>query len=172
MSITADRNQLIAAMASGKPVASFIKTILGKVDVTVWDVFQNMPVHILLEGDPRKREDGSYVDLYSAYEVTFFKRANKRHFELGNLVEFTHDEPEAKSSIESYTDDGLKDLLNSPFLKLQSALNSTESVAVLFRMEHLAKELEKSDKILNAIRSRISEIQQMEYEPDEKYLEE
>lgn len=162
MNTIADKNQLASAMATGRPFKSYIKTILGKVNVTVWDMFTNTPVGLLLEGDPRKKEENSYIDLYSEYEDVFFKRANKRHFEVGNLVEYVKKEEKRERTLEEFTDEELIEIINSPFLKLQNALNKTNSVALLFRFEGLATELEKSDKVLSAIRSRLSEAQENE----------
>lgn len=163
MNTVVDRNQLVSAINSGKPFKSYIKTILGKVYVTVWDVFQNIPVGVILEGDPKTKADGSYIDLYTEYEDSFFRKHNKRHFDLGNLVEYVRKEEEKKEKqLEAYSDEELKALINSPFLKLQNALNKTQSVALLFRMEGLAIDLEKSEKVVGAIRSRLSEVQQEE----------
>lgn len=159
--VVKDRNALFSAMSKGKPFKSYIKTILGKVFITYWDVFENKPVGGLLEGDPRKKEDGSYIDLYSEEEDHFFRRSNRKHFDVGVLTAYEHPENEVRErTIEEFSDDELKELINSPFLKLQNAINKTSSEAVVYRILNLAQDLEKSDKVITAIESRLSEIQQ------------
>lgn len=163
MNSVLSREQLASAMATGKPYKSYIKTILGKVYVTIWDIFENVPVGLILQGNPRNNEEGTFVDLYSEYEYNFFRKANKKHIDSGYLVEYTHPENVVvEKPLEQYSDEEIKELINSPFLKLRDALNKTKSVALLFRFESIASDLEKSDKILSAIRSRLSEVQQEE----------
>jgi len=150
---------IYSAMQVGKPYKSYRKTILGKVYVTILDPFtQETPIGIHLEGEPTT-DERAIVDIWSEKEDVFFKRMNKRHFETGNLIPYIREEKEAKRTVENSTDEELKALINKPFLSLQAVLNKTNSEALVFRILTLAKELEKSDKIIKAIESRLSEIQ-------------
>ena len=149
-----------AAMQEGKPYRTYKKTILGKVYLSLLDPFSGNPTGLLLSGDPRKNEESSIVDVWSEREDLFLKRQNKLHFERGIIVSFTRPETEERVRvIEEYSDEELKELINSQFMKLQHAINKTESEIVLTRMIDLAKELDKSDKIVSAIEKRLSEIQ-------------
>jgi hypothetical protein len=168
-----DRNLLFSAMNTGIPIHSYVKTILGRVYINVWDTMTNQPMGLLLSGDPRKSEDSCIYDVWSEQENVFFKRMNKRHFETGTIIEYKRKtENEPVKTIESSTDDELKAILTAPFLKLQHVLNATESIALLFRIKNMAVEMEKSEKIVRAIDSRIAEIQQAEFvEPEQKTVE-
>lgn len=158
-----DRNIVSSAIHGGAPLCSYIKTTLGKVYVTVWDSFVNEPVGVILEGDPRKQDEGCIVDIWSKEEDYYFKSKNKRHIQTGEMIIFSRKQEERERTVEEYTDAELTDVINSKFFTLQNILNSTESVAVLFRIKTLAQELEKSDKLMKAIEARLSEVQAQEY---------
>lgn len=156
-----ERTRLFSAMNTGTPYKSYIKTILGKAFVHGWDVFTNTPTGFILEGDPRKHDEGSIYHVYSEMEDVFFRKMNKKHFSNGVLIEYVAPQDEKRErTIEEFTDEELKNLINQPFFTLRSALNKTQSEAVLFRFLSLAQELEKSTKVIGEIESRISEVQE------------
>jgi hypothetical protein len=161
------RNEIFSAMHSGKPFKSYIKTVLGKVIVQIWDNFTEKPGEIILKGDPKKREQTCIVDVWSEKEDIFFTRLNRKHFATGMIIPFKRaEEPvQQEKPIEQSTDEELKAIINKKFLGLSSQLNKINSVAVLFRMRSLAEEMEKSEKITRAIESRISELQADETAP-------
>lgn len=167
-----DRNQLFSAMHEGKPLKSYIKTILGREFVHVWDSMTNQPIGVILEGDPRKQDESCIWDVWSEQEDVFFRRMNSKDFASGILIEYKRSTEEPKRTIEASTDDELRALVNSPFLKLQHAMNSTESIALLFRIKNLAEEADKSEKIMRAIEARISEVQAKEYQTPEPTITE
>jgi len=161
---TLGRNELFAAIHEGKPFKSYIKTILGKVAVQLWDNFLDKPVDVILQGDPKRKEDTCIVNVFSAREDAFFLRVNKKHFATGMLIPYVAKEisEPVEKPIEQSTDDELKAIINKKFLALSSAVNKINSTAVLFRMRGLAEEMEKSEKITRLIESRISELQSQE----------
>lgn len=161
---TQDRN-IVGAMHGAAPTASYIKTILGKVYITLWDSFENQPVGMILEGDPRKKDESSIVDVWSSDEDFYFRSKNKRNLETGHIISFVRKEEVRERSIEEYSDEELTTIINSKFFTLQSILNSTSTVAVLFRIKNLAQELDKSEKLIRAIEARISELQAEEFKP-------
>jgi hypothetical protein len=158
-------NDLYSAMSGGRPLKTYIKTILGRVYVTVLDMLTGTPTPsgVILTGDPRKKEPETMIDVWSEQEDYFFRQKNKRHFDQGILIEYTRVETPHERTIEEFSDEELKTLINKPFLALQNTLNKTNSVATLYRIEGLAKELEKSTKVISAIESRLSEVQQGEF---------
>jgi hypothetical protein len=158
----------ILGQINGEPIKSYTKTILGKIYVMVLDRFSGQPVGILLSGDPRKQDDGSIVEIFSEVEDIYFRKANKRHFEVGNIIPFTKKVEPKERTIEEYSDEELTVLVNQKFLALQHTLNKTVSVAVLFRMLNLAEANDKSEKIISAIKARISEVQMQEVTPNRK----
>ncbi len=157
--MTQINTELITAMNSGKPVRSYIKTILGKVFVTVWDPFTNTPTGLILSGDPKKREESSIIDMFTELQDSFFRRMNRRQLETGVVIPYTRVEEAKERTIEESTDEELETLVNQKFLALQSTLNKVNSEPVLFRMLQIARDLEKSEKIIRAIEARLSEIQ-------------
>lgn len=163
MSDVLSRNEL-TVIDESKPFASYMKTILGRVGVNVWDRFTNMPAYVILEGDPRRKDEKAIVDVWNQREDMFFRRNNQRHFEKGILIPYTRPENvQTELPIEQFSDDQLKEIVNSKFLALQNKLNKIDSIAVLFRMITIAEELDKSSKITDAIQARISELQMAEY---------
>ena len=168
---TQDRNLANSAMHGGTPLKSYIKTTLGKVHVVVWDSFVNQAVEMLLEGDPRKPDESCIIDVWSQEEDYFFKSKNSSHLKTGNVIIYSRSTEEKPRTIEEYSDDELKAIVNSKFFTLQNVLNNTESIAVLFRIKTLAQELEKSDKLIKAIDARISEVQAQEFKPLPKSIE-
>lgn len=160
-----DRNIASGAIHGGSPFKSYIKTILGKVYVSVWDSFENKPEGWILEGDPRKVDDGCIVDVWTPEEDFYFRNKNKRHLQTGDVIVYERKAVEKERTVEEYSDAELTEIVNSKFFTLQNVLNNTDSVAVLFRIKNLAQDLEKSEKLLKAIEARISEVQAEEFKP-------
>lgn len=161
-----DRNIVSSALHGGKPLKSYIKTILGKVYVTVWNSFENMPEGLILYGDPRKSEDTCVIDVWNHDEDYYFRTKNKRHLQAGNLISYERKEETSEKSAEEFSDAELEKLLEDKFKKffsLQSLLNETDSIALLFRIKRIAEEQERSDKVIKAVEARIAELQAGEY---------
>ena len=157
------RNELLS-IEEEKPYASYIKTILGRVGVNVWDRFTNTPAYIILSGDPKRKDSGCIVDVWTQKEDAFFRRSNERHFAKGTLIAYSRPlNIVEETKIEQYTDEQLKELINSRFAGLNKRLNEIESIPVVYRMMSLASEMEKSERIINALKARISELQMAEY---------
>jgi hypothetical protein len=152
--------EIYSAMQNGKPFKTYQKTILGKVYITALDPFSGSPVGYLLEGDPRNEDETTYFDVWSEKEDLFLRRMNKLQFESGNIIKKSRKEDvDVTRSYESFTDDELKEVISSPFLSLRKTLNQIETTAVLYRMITLATEMEKSEKLIGAIKARLSEVQ-------------
>lgn len=163
---------IYGAMQTGTPFKSYQKTILGKACVTIWDSFNEIPSFLILEGDPKKTEDGTVVDIWNEKEDVFFHKMNRNHFQQGILREITRANLPKEERVEDSSDEQLSALLKTPFLKLQNQLNKMESEAVVFRLLTIAREEEKSEKLIKAVEARLAEIQQAEYEPEEDSNEE
>lgn len=148
---------VFSAMQTGKPHATFKKTILGQVYVTVLSPFSNQPEGLLLTG--AKDSETSMVDVWSEMEYVFFKRLNKRHLERGILIQIEKQEAKVEKFIEQYSDEELINVINQKYIAFQKVLSGITSEAVLFRMLDLAKELEKSAKIIGVIEAKIAELQ-------------
>ena len=157
-------NEIFSAMVGGKPIKTYIKTILGRVYVTTLNMITGTPTPegVILDGDPKKKEPGAMFDVFSEQEDYFFKKMNKLHFDEGVLIEYSKTETPTERTIEQFTDEELKALITKPFLALKNTLNSTKSVATLFRILTLAEEMDKSKKTIDAIKSRLSEAQEAE----------
>jgi hypothetical protein len=161
---TQDKN-IVGGMHGGKPIGSYIKTTLGKVYVSAWDSFENQPVGIMLEGDPRKKEESSIIDMWSQEENFYFRNKNKVLLQSGDIISYERTDVVKERAIEEFSDDELIAIINSKFFAFQKVLNTTTSVNVLFRIKNLAQDLEKSEKLMKTIDARISEVQAEEYKP-------
>ena len=166
------RNEL-SVIDEDKPYASYIKTILGQVGVNVWDRYMNQPAYVILQGDPRRKDETTIVDVWNSREDSYFKRNNAKHFSKGILIPYSRPENVVQEvAVEQYTDNQLKEIINAKFLSLRNKLAKIESIAVLFRMITLAEEMEKSSKIVDAIQARISELQMAVYGEKAEQVEE
>jgi N-methylhydantoinase B/oxoprolinase/acetone carboxylase alpha subunit len=149
-------------MVGGKPYKTYSKTIMGRVFITVLNMLTGNPTPegVILSGDQRKDEPSSYYSVFSEQEDIFFRKMNRRHFEQGILIEKVLKEASKERTVEEYTDEELKAQIAKPFLALQHLLNSVKTVATLYRIQTLAREMEKSEKVMKAIESRLSEVQE------------
>ena len=154
-------DDIYSLMQTGDPYRSYFKTVPSKLYLTIWDSFDGKPKGLIIQGTD---VESCIVDVWSEKEDVFLRRANKRHFDMGYLVPHTRKEKEVSEPVNVYTEEELDELLNSPFLKLQSAVNKMTSVAPIFRMISLAKAQEKSEKILAFLEGKLSELQMQEYE--------
>lgn len=156
-------NALFSAMSGGKPYKTYKKVILGRVFVTVLNMSTGVPTPegIIMSGDPGKNEQGTLYDVFSEQEDYFFRKMNQSHFQEGIIIEYKRNPEQVRErTIEEFTDEELKSLIAKPFLALQNTLNKTSSVATLYRILGLAREMDKSEKVIRAIESRLSEVQQ------------
>ena len=164
-----EQGSVYSLMQTGTPYKSYIKTILGKLYVNIWDSFTNKPIGIIIQGNPKTEDiESCIVDVWSEQEDVYLKRTNKRHFDTGYLIEYKRIEKTKEKSPNDLTDDELNSLLNSKFLTLQSAVNKMTSVAPIFRMIEMAKEQEKSQKIITFLEGKLSAIQLQEYKTEEE----
>lgn len=169
-----DNNGIYSAMVGGKPYKTYIKRILGRVYVTYLNMLTGTPTPegVVLDGDPKKREPNTMIDVWSEQEDYYFKKMNKRQFELGNITEFIREEAPKEKTIEEFSDEELKAIIEKPFKATEAILNKTNSVAVLYRILTLARELEKSEKFVRHIESRLSEVQESLITPMPSTIEE
>lgn len=154
--------QVFVDMQEGKPYKTYAKTILGKVYVEILDPFTQQPYGMLLVGNPRKKEHSCYIDVWSSMEDAFFRRRNRKHLETGVLIQFERDaeatdiRPEFMADA---SDEKLVEVLAMKYMALVSTLNKITSETTVQRLIDLAKENEKSIKIINTLEARLSELQ-------------
>ena len=156
--------QTYSAMQTGTPHKSYIKTILGRVRIFLLNPFSKNPEELLLFGNPRQQPDSAIIDMWSPEEDLFFRKKNKIQFEKGNLIEFIRPETTEISEEEKYntlTNEELTVILKAPFFNLQRAMEKMTAVAPVFRLLSLAEDMGKSEKYMNHIRARISELQEI-----------
>lgn len=159
---------VVSAINRGEPFEVYKKTILGKALVRIINPFNYKEEERLLEGNPEKNEEDCFLKLWSMAESEYFKAYNKKHLESGVLVKIEKTPEKKAKSVNAVTDEEMDEMLNSPFFTLQAALNKFTSTAPVYRLERMAENQEKSEKILNAIRARLSEIQELEYSAGNK----
>ena len=156
-----------AAMQTGSPYRSYIKTVLGQIYVNVLDPFSGEPAGIFLKGNPKgKGKEKCIVDVWDEKQDVFFRRANVYHFNKGYLLEYkrTVNELPKEKTILEYTDEELSEkILKLRFTSLQSQINKIEQAAVLVRLIDLARENESSEKVINTLESKLAELQEKEF---------
>lgn len=156
------------AIENISPYTSYIKTILGQVYVTVLSPFNNEPEGVILAGNPRveKELEGCIVDVWSQKEDMYFRRVNSKNLEIGYIIPYTRTAPmkiSEEEELNSMSDEEMRELLKGKFFLLQSKVNKMTSVAPVFRLIQLAKEMEKSVKIINYLEGKLAELQLKEY---------
>lgn len=165
---------VFTAMNGNDPVAAYRKTTLGKVFVTVLNMFSQEPEALLLYGEPNVSNPDSIVYMYSIPEDVFFRRQNRRHFQDGTIIPVAIAKKEEVQPVaedlplEQSSDEQLRQLVNSKFKALEAALNKTESEALLNRLVAIARDEEKSERIVKAIETRLSEVQLSQYSTSEE----
>lgn len=149
--------RLYSAMQSGEPLKRYVKTILGQVHLLVLDPFNtnNRPQELILSGSPG--EESSYVEVWSEVEDRFIQKANRSHIKAGRLKAMETPIIETPSPNE-ITDTEIEELLNSPFMSLKNKLDKFTSSAPVYRILEKAKELEKSNKIIENLEKKLAEL--------------
>ena len=149
-------------MHTGKTFKTYKKAVLGRVYVSAIDPFTEQPTGVMLYGDPKRSDESCFIDMWSERDDLFFRKMNKVHFDSGYIIETVRKEKEVvEISIEQYSDEQLKEVVNLKFFALQARLNKVVNEAVLYRMLDLANEMEKSEKIIRAIEARLTEINEL-----------
>jgi len=145
------------AMKEGKPRKAYRKAILAKVYVNVINPFSGKPEGRILFGEG----DESIVELWTEKEIAFFEQMNKKHLDAGNLIPYEHktDEEIEAEKYNSLSDEELEKIIGSKFFTLKAALGKMTSPAPVARLLKIAENKEKSEKVLNTIRARLSELE-------------
>ena len=153
-------HDVYSAMQTGEPYKVYKKTILGKVFLKVLNPFDGSVEGIILHGNPAKNQEGCFIEVWSEKEDVFLKRMNREHFKQGTVQAWKRQPNIKKEKLYSeYTDDDVKEIVMAKFMKLRSVLNKTESEAFVLRILDMAREMERSEKIIQEITARLSEIQ-------------
>jgi hypothetical protein len=145
---------------SGIPYKSYRKTILGQVFATILDNFNGESKGIILTGDPYS--ETAIVDVWNDREEIFFRRNNRRHLEMGTIIEFKRVVPSEAIVPElyaDYTDEQLKDILSGRGLAVVTAVRKITSESVMIRLISLAEEMEKSVKLIDNLKAHLAELQ-------------
>lgn len=157
---------IFSAMQTEDPKTSFKKVCIGKILVKVLNPFSGEVEEKVLSGDPFNSTtdlDNIVIDIWTDKDAVFFRKANKYHFEHGNLVEFSKEELKreelSKKNYNTLTDTEINQALNDKFFTLKSILEKTNTTTVLMRFLNMAREQEKSEKIIKTIEQRLAEIQ-------------
>lgn len=156
-----------AAMQDGEPLARYKKAIVGKVHVTVLDPFTGEPDGVILSGMPGDMNtiDEQMVELWSAKEERFFERTNKKHINAGRLikVESVQKPPPSPNVVTDEEIDVLLDGRKTKYLAFKNRLDKFTDTAPVFRILNKARELEKSEKMINSIEKKVSDLQMASY---------
>lgn len=161
---------VFSASQTEKPYKSYRKTILGQVYVRILNPFNDKDtLGLILSGETNK-EDTAIVSVWTPKEDQYLRTMNKSHFERGFLVEYETPDTRKVTEEEKFntlSDAELDDLLSSKWFSLQAAVNKMTSEAPLYRLLTAALEQDKSEKIINLIKGRLSEVQALPEPPQQ-----
>jgi hypothetical protein len=155
-------SNVFSAMQTGTPYNTYKKTILGGVAATVFNQFLQKPEEIIMKGDPRRNDEGCFVDVWSEKEDVFFKNMNKAHLTSGRIIKTVRKEAPAASDEEllnTMTDEKLAEVLTYQWYKFKSVLNNITSADTVHRLLLSAREVDKSEKFIKAIEAKIVELE-------------
>lgn len=150
---------IYSAMQLGTPYKKYKKTILGKVYLEVWNSFLKKPEGLILFGNPKLNQEDCFIEVWSEQEDVFLKRRNTKHFKDGTIQTWTTEPVKTEKLYSDYTDEEVKEIVNSKFMSLQATLRKADSEVFVNRLLDMAREEDRSEKIIKAITARISEIQ-------------
>lgn len=154
-----------SAMQEGEPLATYKKVCVGKIAVRVINPYTEEIEDVILEGDPHSpstRFEDITISVWTNKEDSFFKKMNQYHFEKGNLIKVEKEKKEVQQNFNVLSDEEIEEILNKPFFTLKNALPKMTSSAVVLRLLNRAIDLERSEKFTEAIKVRLSEIQETE----------
>jgi hypothetical protein len=158
------------AMAEGKPYKSFIKTIYGKVHLVVLSLAdETKTVNQILYGNPKDAPDSCIFDVWSEKQYQVFRRLNESHIKAGRIIEYTRKDNKVQEerTIPEWSDEELnKNILSVPFMKASKIINGLDEIAVVFRLQKLATDLDKPARLVDLITARLAELQGEEYKTE------
>jgi len=164
----------VSAMQVGLPFKSYKKVCVPRIYVRVMNTYTGNPEDLILKGNPFAHKinlDKIVVDVWSESEDSFFRKMNRYHLEKGNIIEYDRsvekEEEEKEKNFNIMTDEEIEELLMSKFFSIKYALKKMTSTAILFRVLSKARDLEKSEKIINLIEARLTFVQSDEEEEAE-----
>lgn len=150
-------------MQTGTPIKMYRKTIKGNLTVEVLNSFSERPEIILLHGENNLAT--ATVKLWNEKEMMYFLKVNRKALETGKLIEQKDINSVIELSIEPYadaTDELLEKLLDgrkTPWFAFLKELATMGTEAVLIRLLELARKSDRSEKVISAIESKLSEVQ-------------
>jgi len=155
-------NVVRAAQEEGEPVSRYIKPILGKVRVSIIDIYEEMPTDIILAGDPTDPEldrEDIMVTCWTQIEDDYFRKANKLLLDKGLIAPYS-EEIEEEISVNEVTDAELEEALGKPYFAVKALLDKFTSTVPVKRLLDKAVEMNRPVGTINAIKARLSELQQ------------
>jgi hypothetical protein len=181
MEDTRMNSDIFAAMQLEKPYKTYIKTVLGKVCVTVLNPFDETPEVKFLKGNPKKSNEikGCIVHVWNEKGDAFFRAMNERHFDKKFLAEYKMPTTtkavvaEVKPKVEEkpyteWSDDELFiKVLSLRYAAFTPILKSITETATLFRLVEIANANDISVKYIRDIKARIADVQAGEFGGEE-----
>lgn len=148
----------------GEVYSRYIKAVRSKVAVYTIDPFTGRETILVLKGDIERDKDveNAVVSLYTNYDVKFFERRNRKMIESGVLVPY-NPEMEEMMRINAITDEKLREALDKKFFAIKALLDKFTSPVPVERTLRMAEDMNKTIGTINAIKARLSTLQQNEY---------
>lgn len=156
-------DEVRAAMVHGEPIARYRKTTNGKLNVKVLDQISGTPTDMILEGNADNGDESAILTFWLPVEEAYFTRANKYHLAQGMIVPYFKKD-EVVVSPNAITDEELQTALTGRFFQVKSWLDKFTSPVPAERMLAMATSMNKPVGTINAIKTRLAELQAEEYE--------
>lgn len=156
-------DQILKAQQGETPQKIFRKVIMGQVSLRIIDPFSGDRTEMMVSGVPHE-SDGEDLEvvLWTPLEVLYFEKANKGLIENGSIVEVTSQTQFTVDRTNALDDASLRSLATIHFFTLKSKLKQITAEVTVQRLYNIAVELNRPAKTLQAIQTRIEEIQQKE----------
>ena len=159
------KEQIQSKALRGEVLEHYIKACRGRLAVELIDPLAGESVIRVLKGDttdPDLDDEDAVVPLYTEYDKQYFLRENKGLIKRGFIVPHTPEYIE-EIQVNVITEDELTEALDKPFFAVKALLDKFTSPIPVERLLRKAKELNKTSGVLDAITTRLAELQEEEY---------
>lgn len=153
----------IESLLTNKPYKRYIKVTISRVSVKILDPISLRETEVILSGDPQNKPDSAILNVWTPAEDVYLRRNNKNIFNEGLILEYNEDIDSALNA-NSVSDEELREALTGKFFAIKALLDKFTSPAPAQRMLAMAEELDRPVRTIDAIKSKLADLQAKEYE--------
>ena len=152
---------VLEKMQTDEPLYIYMKAVISRVQVIVFNPITGKPEERILKGDPNDQKadkDEMIVKIYDEPSHLYFKNINKKVIEEG-LVAPYKEALKQVNMINAITTEEIDDILSQPFFTLKNRIEKFTSSTPMQRILVRALELNKPVGTITYIEQKISEMQ-------------